>query len=91
MKKVQISLRGLALAPTISELRNMMQGICQNELEKTIRNIDQLDVEERNKMDMMINSIVNKILHYPITNLKQADSNDSQKRLLESIHYLFNL
>jgi glutamyl-tRNA reductase len=66
-------LAGLDAVPTIVALRRKIEAIRQAELEKTLPTLRELTPRERESLDAMTTAIVNKILHGPITHLKQHD------------------
>ena len=66
-------LAGLDAVPTIVALRHKIETIRRAELEKTLAVLRELTPRERESLDAMTTAIVNKILHGPITHLKQHD------------------
>jgi glutamyl-tRNA reductase len=66
-------LAGLDAVPTIVALRHKIETIRRAELEKTLATLGELSPRERASLDAMTTAIVNKILHGPITHLKQHD------------------
>jgi len=64
-------LAALEAVPTIVALREKMDAIRKGELEKTIATLRDLAPREREALEAMTAAIVNKILHGPITHLKQ--------------------
>jgi glutamyl-tRNA reductase len=64
---------GLEAVPTIVALRDKIEGIRKCELEKTLASFSDLTPTQRHALDAMTSAIVNKILHAPITHLKQQD------------------
>jgi glutamyl-tRNA reductase len=66
-------LAALDAVPTIVALRDKVEAIRKNELEKTLASLRDLTPRERDALDAMTAAIVNKILHAPITHLKQHD------------------
>jgi glutamyl-tRNA reductase len=63
----------LELVPTIVALREKVEGIRRAELQKTLHVLKDLDPRQREAVESMTEAIVNKILHTPITRLKQRD------------------
>jgi glutamyl-tRNA reductase len=61
----------LEAVPTIVALREKMDAIRKGELEKTMATLRDLAPREREALEAMTAAIVNKILHGPITHLKQ--------------------
>lgn len=64
-------LAALEAVPTIVALREKMDAIRKGELEKTLAGWRDLGPREREALEAMTAAIVNKILHGPITHLKQ--------------------
>ena len=66
-------LAGLDAVPTIVALRDKFEQIRKLEIEKTLAGMRELAPQERAALDAMTTAIVNKILHIPITHLKEQD------------------
>ena len=64
-------LTSLEAVPTIVALREKMDAIRKGELEKTLATLRDLSPRDREILEAMTAAIVNKILHAPITHLKQ--------------------
>lgn len=65
-------LSGLDAVPTIVALRNKAEAVRQAELAKTLSSsLRNLSDTEKEALEAMTNAIVNKLLHAPITQLKQ--------------------
>jgi glutamyl-tRNA reductase len=76
----------LQVGPTIHELRETIESIRLQEVEK---NINRFRQEDRELVDLVTKRIVNKILHHPITALKQHSENGAPKgEALARIHAL---
>jgi glutamyl-tRNA reductase len=65
----------LEVAPTIQDLRNAFEGIRVQEVEK---NLNRFRPEDRELVELVTRRIVNKILHQPMTTLKQGAENGSR-------------
>jgi len=65
-------LRTLEVAPLIRELRAQAEAIRQAELEKTLRKMPHLSAEDHARLDALTRAIVNKLLHAPTVELKEA-------------------
>ncbi len=59
----------LQVAPTIQELRDALEGIRREEVEK---NINRFAPQDRELLELVTRRIVNKILHQPTTALKEG-------------------
>ncbi len=58
------------LVPLIREIRDQADAIRRTELEKTFRRMPNLSGEERKRIEVMTEAMVNKLLHAPITRLR---------------------
>ena len=65
----------LQVGPTIHDLRDALEAIRQQEVEK---NINRFKPEDRELVDLVTKRIVNKILHQPVTNLKHGAENGNR-------------
>jgi len=84
-------LESLEVVPTILALRNRMEEIRQKEVEKTLSLLKNVSEEERKALDLLTNSIINKILHHPISLLKHQESRDHGKLYVEMTRKIFHL
>lgn len=64
--------RSLDVAPLIAAIHQWAEEIRRCELEKTLRRLPGLTPEERRRLDALTAAIVNKILHQPISRLKDG-------------------
>ncbi|MDD5435540.1 MAG: glutamyl-tRNA reductase, partial [Nitrospira sp.] len=62
--------KSLEVVPTIVALRDKMEEIRKRELERTIGKLRSLSPEEMQVIEVLTNTIVNKILHGPLVALK---------------------
>jgi glutamyl-tRNA reductase len=81
----------LELAPTIIALRNSVEDIRKKEMEKTLGRMGHLAGADREAIDRMTQSIINKIVHSPIANLKKKAETDEGHGYLQAVRYLFGL
>jgi glutamyl-tRNA reductase len=81
----------LAVVPTIVSLREKMEGIVKGELERSSSWMRNLSEEERNRVEILASSIVNKILHDPMTGLKEESRDKDALPFVGAIRRLFNL
>ncbi|MBX2992008.1 MAG: glutamyl-tRNA reductase [Bacteroidetes bacterium] len=65
----------LQVGPTIQELTSAIESIRQLEVE---RNINRFKPEDRELVEMLTKRIINKILHQPITNLRNGAQNGAR-------------
>jgi glutamyl-tRNA reductase len=79
--------------PTIVELQQRLETIRSSELEKCLRKVGPMTPEQRETIEMFSTQLVNKILHYPILQLKDASDAEPQEResLRNTIRKIFGL
>jgi len=80
----------LEVVPTIVALREKMEAIRRAELQKTLGSLKELGPRERDALEAMTSAIVNKILHTPITRLKQGDRR-SEAFYIDAARRLFDI
>jgi glutamyl-tRNA reductase len=80
----------LEVVPTIVALREKMEAIRRAELQKTLNALKDLDPRQREALESMTEAIVNKILHTPITRLKQHDRR-SEAFYIDAARRLFDI
>ena len=84
-------LDSLFVIPTIMGLKQRAVAIKDRELAKAIRKLPNLSEKEKHVIISLTNSIVNQILHQPITNLKKYAHVKKGPVYAEVIHELFDL
>jgi glutamyl-tRNA reductase len=82
--------RSVELTPTIVALRERVRGVLRGELDKTLPKLAIADAE-RKKLEAMVEAMANKLLHGPLTELKQSQSSADGAGLVEAIQRLFRL
>ncbi|MBW1842753.1 MAG: glutamyl-tRNA reductase, partial [Deltaproteobacteria bacterium] len=80
----------LRAVPTIRNLRDRVEGIRTRELEKALGRLE-LGDKERSAVDALTKAIVNKILHAPVSRLKQEAEREGGMAYLETARVLFAL
>ena len=81
----------LTVVPTIVSLREKMEGIVKGEMERSSSWLRNLNEEERSRVAILVSSIVNKILHDPMTGLKEESRDKDALPFVAAIRRLFNL
>jgi glutamyl-tRNA reductase len=81
----------LEVVPTIVSLREKKEGIIRRELAKSGSWMENLTEEERKNIEGLANSIINKVLHDPITGLKEESRDNSALPYIAAIRRLFGL
>lgn len=78
--------------PTILELQERLEAIRAAELEKCLRKMGPVTAEQRAYIEQFSTQMVNKILHYPILNLKEASEEPQERESLRrTIRKIFGL
>jgi glutamyl-tRNA reductase len=83
--------RSLDITPTIVALRKKFEDIRQKELEKTFAIHPTLSEKERKSLEALTSSIINKILHDPVTLMKRADEEMMTDLYVDTLRTLFQL
>jgi glutamyl-tRNA reductase len=84
-------LETLAVYPTIISLKEKADRICEAELEKTLKQLGPLTEEQRHVLEVLTQSITQKLLHDPIIFLKGYHHPQRPTRELDTVRRLFNL
>jgi len=78
--------------PTIVELQQRLEDIRAAELEKCLRKVGPMTAEQRDAIELFSTQMVNKILHYPILQLKEAPEEPQERESLrQTIRKIFGL
>ena len=89
--KYQEWYNALEVVPTIVSLREKMEGIVRSELIRSSAWLQRLPEEEKKHIEMLAGSIINKILHDPITGLKEESRDQSALPYIAAMRRLFGL
>jgi glutamyl-tRNA reductase len=81
----------LDAVPTIVEIRNRAESIRKNELEKALSKMEPLSDQDKNTLNLMTQSVINKIFHKPTINLKKQTQSQEGHVYLKAIRHLFHL
>jgi glutamyl-tRNA reductase len=84
-------IKELEAVPTIVSLRAKAEGIVRQELEKSQGFLQKLTEEDREKVDNLVKSVVNKILHAPVAVMKEESSEVTSKGIVDAVRQLFRL
>lgn len=82
-------LRELAVYPTIKALREKAEAIRRRELEKTLGRLD-LSPEEKEAIETLTESLIQKLLHDPISYLKSGYHREGREAIV-AVRRIFNL
>ena len=77
--------------PTIVSLRARLEEIRLAEVKRTLGRLPDVSPEQRAAIEAMSTAIINKILHAPITKLRESSRAGASRSLLEMVHELFGL
>ncbi len=84
--------RSLETVPTISSLRNKIEDIREQELEKALSRLGSEFAEKHQEViEALTRGIVNKILHEPMVQLRAQQDIEARHRCLQSLQMLFDL
>jgi glutamyl-tRNA reductase len=89
--RFQLWLEGLAVVPTITALRKKANDISQLEIEKTRGRLAHLSLEDHQVIEKMALAITAKLLHAPISYLKDEGCKDQHDEKVEMIRTAFGL
>jgi glutamyl-tRNA reductase len=77
--------------PTIVELQQRLETIRAAELDKCLRKLGPISTEQREAVEMLSTQMINKILHYPILQLKEPVDEPERDALRRTIRKIFGL
>lgn len=80
----------LDLSPVISSMGELFEGIRKHQVDLTVKK-HKLDENSKKVVDIVTKAIVQKILHYPVTNLKMTEDPSLKTQYIEDLKYLFQL
>lgn len=84
--------RSLETVSTISSLRNKVEGIREQELEKALSRLGSEFAEKHQEViEALTRGIVNKILHDPMVQLRAQQDIETRRKAMQSLQMLFNL
>jgi glutamyl-tRNA reductase len=81
----------VAVIPTIVSLRARLEEIRLGEVKKTLARLPDAPPETRAAIEALSTAMVNKILHAPITKLRESSRAGASRSWLELVHELFGL
>ena len=82
---------GLAVVPTIRDLRDHGEALRAAEAERVLRRLSHLSDEDRGAVEALTRSLMNKLLHAPTVRLRKAAGNGRGIAVLDTVRYLFEL
>jgi glutamyl-tRNA reductase len=84
-------LRSLEVVPTIATLREAVEQIREGELQRLGARFAGFSDDQRAQVELLTTSIVNKILHLPTVQLKEAAGQDQCYLYVDAVRTLFGL
>ncbi len=81
----------LGLTPTVVALRERVRDALRGELERTLPRLNSLGEAELKSLEKMIDAMVNKVLHQPLTELKRGSETPEGAMLIDAARRLFAL
>jgi glutamyl-tRNA reductase len=91
VSKFKARLGDVEVIPTIVSLRERLEEIRHGEVKKTLARLPDATPETRAAIEALSAAIVNKVLHAPITKLRESSRAGSHRSWLEVVHELFGL
>jgi glutamyl-tRNA reductase len=91
VQKFWTRLGDVEIVPTIVSLRERLETIRAQEVAKTLARLGPAAPQTREAIEALSNAIVNKILHAPITKLRESSRAGSGRSWTELVHELFGL
>ncbi len=89
--KFAARLRDIEVIPTIVSLRERLEGIRLAELRKALARVPGASAETREAMEALSSGIVNKILHAPVTKLRESSRAGAGRSWTTLVQELFGL
>lgn len=77
--------RGRTVTPVIRDLRQRMDTIRAQEVEKALRRLGHLEERDRQIVMALSHAIANKLLHTPVTRLKESDAQEDYARAVADL------
>jgi len=81
----------MEVEPTIAALREKAEGLRQAELARAYKRLGNLSSSERDTVDKLTRSIINKMLHDPTMKLREASGGRRGVAAIETARYLYGL
>jgi len=79
------------VAPTIISLQEHLENIRQAELDRARGRLGKLTAEQESAVEALTRGIINKVLHTPITALKNAAGDAESNTVIDHVRRIFNL
>ncbi|MGC9062949.1 glutamyl-tRNA reductase [Calditerrivibrio sp.] len=79
------------IIPIIKQLRQQMEDMKNNEIQRMVEKLKINDPQEVKKIDAIVTSYMNKILHNPIMTLKDSVKDKKQYTIAEAVRLIFDI
>ena len=89
--KFRARLGDVEVIPTIVSLRERLEEIRRGEVARTLARLPEATPETRAAIEALSAALINKILHAPITKLRESSRAGAHRSWLEVVHELFGL
>ena len=86
-----LKMKGREVVPTIVQLRETLEKLRRDEIERNRRHLKDLSPEQQEALDQITKSLVNKILHPPIEQLKKLAHDPQGPEIADLIRKIFNV
>ena len=83
--------RSLELSPTIVALREQFSRLAEEELQRALSRLEGFSEADRAVLQAMNRSLINKLLHQPLTQLKTGAQEPDGALLIDAVRRLFDL
>lgn len=90
-EEVSEYMKMLRIIPFIGELHRKIELIRQRELEKTMRNLKQVDPQIGEQLELFSRSLVQKIIHEPTMHLRTESDEETLNDYVDTLARLFDL
>jgi glutamyl-tRNA reductase len=84
-------LAGLAAVPVVTDLRDQIERVRAREVSEALKRLGHLSAEDRETVEQLSRSMMNKFLHEPSVRLKSAAANGRGLGVVDAARYLFGL
>ncbi|HSG81872.1 MAG TPA: glutamyl-tRNA reductase, partial [Gemmatimonadota bacterium] len=82
---------GLRVVPFIRQLRGRAEDVRQSGLQRTLSQLQHLQDDDRQKIERLTTSLLNKFLHQPTARIRAAAENGREHDVLEAARFLFDM
>ena len=84
-------LAGLAAVPVVTDLRDQIERVRAREVSEALKRLSHLSPQDRETVEQLSRSMMNKFLHEPSVRLKSAAANGRGLGVVDAARYLFGL